>query len=117
MNVNKTDKMKRRFDRLRLYKLIKIIVIVITIPSLIVGSYLFWDIVFEGARQRIYGSCDQYINDPLWFTSCRELVSKEYFEEIGLMKKSIVIGVTLPTIFFGGSFLYKHLFPKIEDDK
>ena len=113
---------RRKFSGVRLYKLIKRLVILVSAILLLIGSYLLVTFYDRGS---------QFLVEP--FERCNELwppgkgkyildlntdCYMRALEEIGnWVKYGYVftgIGIGLLVIFYGGTWFYKYLFPVID---
>ncbi len=98
---------KRKFDSHRLYKLSKWIIIVISVLSLFLGLYL-------------YNQIQTNVTLHIWEDVCRGNADfrcmgygfAQINQETNVMWWSLIIGIGLPIIFFGGIKLFKYLFPE-----
>lgn len=110
---------QRRFDSKKLYKLSKIIVITITIISIFLTVKLYDQV---GNNKTLYywqdyceerkGSYSKLFN----YTDCMGLGFEQISKQQDLMYKTFLVAVVLPILFFGGTWLYKYLFPLKEKE-
>jgi hypothetical protein len=124
---------KRKLSVNNLYKLIKIIVLVISIPSflLVSASYLMGDVF--GLDSESFVRQTQYCEDSFkedsislkeiygkdsgtkaleGYQICRELIWEGQAKRDKERQTGMILGLGLPAIFFGGTLLIKHLFPR-----
>ena len=107
----------RKFDSNRTYNLVKWIVIIITVLCWLNFGQLYLNQKNTLAQNRQdYDKCKLENPDPndmfcwrIWFAS-----DKAHFNAYN---NSSTIGLVLPIVFFGGSFLFKYLFPVKEKTK
>ncbi len=100
---------ERKFRADKLYKLVRYLVIIITTISLLlaIGSF---------SRLTNLDCSKQYPpigNDYIHFDACLD-------EQTGYrdaLFNNIKIAILLPILFFGGTWLYKYLFPPINKSK
>lgn len=102
--------MKRSFSSSRLYKLLKVTVIVVSILSVLLVAISYEQLFSESRRNRWSEMCNAY-TDVYTRGDCWRLEAKESEGLRNTLSKSLKIMVLLPLFFFGGIALYKYLFP------
>ena len=98
----------RKLNTARLYKLIKTLVLIISVISLILGAYWLY-LVKSGA---IIHPWEKMCASGDWGTDCMSIGYDHEMEVANSAFRALGIGVGLPIIFFGVSFLFRYLFPK-----
>lgn len=96
----------RQFRGDRLYKLTKIVVILLTVYFAFnaISAYSRLD------RVRQYRSeCDNWKSD---YTQCLRLMHGTVSNVEGIVRTNTYLAVGLPIVFFGGTILYQYLLPK-----
>jgi len=106
---------QRKFDKSRAYKLVKILVIGITTITGLYGFYVLYLLQSDSILKSWEETCKNYPDTTNF--SCMGVGLDQINEMQNLMDKSLVIAFFLPIIFFGGSALYRYLFPKSEKNK
>lgn len=105
--------MKRKLNISRLYRLTKWIVIIVSIISLTYGLLLSYELGSERLLHTWEEICtNSKIQDPYCLSFGLQEINKIQYR----MTSGLIIGILLPVIFFGGTILYKYLFPKINND-
>lgn len=105
---------KRKFNKKRLYKLAKLLVIITSVLSGALAVITLY-MVFSGAAYKNWSyGCKDYPDGSRLRHECVWLAVREEGKLYKQGEKSIIIAVVLPVVFFGGGFLYKYLFPKTE---
>ncbi len=96
---------KGKFSGKNLYKLTKILVIFISLLSLL--------LLLQSVQwiNHAYDGCSQYSSGSSLWESCNYSAAKVQQNSIDLIGTSIK-GIVLLPLFFGGTWLYKYLFPK-----
>lgn len=106
---------ERNFNSQRLYKLIKWFVIIVSFPLILLGLLNFIDL---NGNHTI-----QFLNQWEKEQKCKEEITSGGYNFCmkgayiiisdweNNTKKELTIGFTLPILFFGGTALYKYLFP------
>lgn len=120
----------RKFSPKKLYKLIKILVILITVVSLYL-AYDYPKLANQASKEstKAYKIClDQYQSDLKnipnlaqgFEDNCIKLASDSWTQISKDDSKNgvtaLFIGILLPILFFGGTWLYKYLFPVKQSD-
>ncbi len=106
--------MVRKINTDRVYKLVRNIVVTISILALIIGSY--YALNFNNFSAKYLAEHDKCF-DNYWETIKRvpEFCSF-YMNELSRIYHtiwiSILVGIGLPSIFFGGNYLVNYLAPK-----
>jgi len=102
--------MKRQFRGNRLYKLVKIIVLIITIFCLTLGIY-----AFSGRSKIMMMYLDRHY-DCIHNGGFSADICMDYLKQMGnydsWMWGYLAIGALSPIVFFGGGILINYLFPK-----
>lgn len=107
---------KQRLDKKRLYRLANILIILLTIYFL-----------FKYRLDSVATNVGMDWNNPA-FINCETLYPRESQSRVNCMTKAIhdfnnktskdlLIILLLPTSFFGGTWLYRYLFPTIVKEK
>ena len=99
---------KRKFSPIRLYKLIKWIVIIVSTISLILAVVSYMDVENNRTLHKWERVCQKESED----SDCMLIGLSEVNDIREAMYKEFMIGIFLPTLFFGGGGLYRWLFPK-----
>ncbi len=109
------EESKRKFSGKNLYKLTKILVIFISLLSLIMllTSIQSLNHADDNCRQYSSKAIDSSLRS-LW-ESCDYSAGKVQQNSIYLIDESIK-GIILLPLFFGGTWLYKYLFPKKKNE-
>jgi len=105
--------MKRKIDSNRVYKLVRFIVILISVLSIIYS--LFFAFTLNKREKMAIDSKEEclivyYDNDNK--QSFCSFYWKNFMEENEVMDKSFWIGIGLPIVFFGGKALINYVAPK-----
>lgn len=103
---------KRKFSARRLYKLVRLLVIVIAIFSGIV-AYINFRAVEYHAKE--YDEAEK-AKEPIRSDLKKQALLGEELANNNFSKYS-VIAIGLPIIFFGGTGLYRYLFPIQKESK
>lgn len=105
---------KRKFNSSRFYKLLKTIVIVVTVLSLLNAFQLY--INTNSSIQRLKTNRDECLASSkgldTGFSVCSQVYLTELTDYANLQEYSLLLGIFLPIGFFGLTTLYKYLFPK-----
>lgn len=105
---------KRRFDTKRLYGLIRLIVIIVTVISglIAVPNYINLEITNETLKGW-QETCDTDFNMGYesWLT-CVKAQNSQLDAMQNAMERTALLTIVLPTLFFGGTWLFNYLFPK-----
>ena len=110
---------KRKFNHKRLYKLGKIVTILLFIFCLFnffnsLSKYLKTKKDFFNADLQ-HEMCSKfaggYQRSPEEYSKCTDIYLKDYVISYNKFKKSSIITILIPILFFGGTALYKYLFP------
>ncbi len=109
---------KRKFSGDRLYNLLKNLVIVITLLALFFAAVNYNQInsnEYKRESDKCYQEHPNHMSDQiegaLW-SSCLSVASEVLkLQNDNLTRYSLIV-IILPLIFFGGTWLYKYLFPK-----
>ncbi len=101
---------KRRLDNKRLYRLAKIIVLIITSISAILAIY--WLYLLES--NTLLHSWESFCTKSPTYLDCMSLGMRQINNVQNMFDKASIVAIGLPIIFFGGTALFKYLFPKIE---
>lgn len=102
--------MSRKFHSDRLYKVLKIAILIVSIPLLLYAIY--WSLKYEGYAHQMYleyGKCADMLPAEecakIWFDdTLSPLQTTLWF--------SWVLGLGLPILFFGGKKLLDYVYPK-----
>ena len=109
---------ERRFSGERLYKLAKRAVVIISLLAGIWSIYALYTIQTGSIWKQWKSYCSEdYQPKSRDYNDCMTTAS---FLEENLNKnleKTLPVALLLPTIFFGGTWLYKYLFPKMDSSK
>jgi len=122
---------KRKLDTKKFYKLIKILVISVSIITGLVAVYGWHEAYTASILENGFAMCDHiyptYFNMPASEQSihdannrCMIDVLTQDKEADAFTYEATTITILLPVFFFGGSWLYKYLFPvknKKENEK
>lgn len=109
----------RKFSPPRLYKITKVFVIIVTVIAALIAA---WEISidlnqsFENSKFSFEIQC-QNTGDPHIkeiYSGCIQQMDNIWQGAIDLKNHSILVAIFLPIFFFGGTRLYKYLFPKNE---
>ena len=94
---------KRKFSTGRLYKVVKTLVIVVSILAAFISIVSFYRL-----------GTSYYMDESGLFKNRLTLQDERCFEFALFVCGAVAVG--LPTIFFGGVWLYRYLFPEIKED-
>lgn len=100
---------KRKFSGQRLYKLLKTVILIITIPCFFYGIYGLKN--WTKIEKQYLDTCKEYIKDYPNNTSCTFFYDKIDEVHRGYIR-SLKVGILVPIIFFSSTWLYKYLFPE-----
>jgi hypothetical protein len=108
---------KRKFQPSRLYKLIKRTVIVVTILSAITAIYMAYNVYADKQDEIKYGfeairQCGSEYTSSGDINNCFNSIMQPYNSNESIANDSLLITIFLPLIFFGGTGIYRYLFPK-----
>ena len=96
----------RKFRGDRLYKIARIVVIVLTI-------YFAFNAISAYSRLgRVREYPSECSNSKLEYTECLRLMYGTVNNVEEIVRTNAYIAVLLPTVFFGGMILYQYMFPK-----
>lgn len=112
--------MQRKLDTHRLYRLTKIVVIIVTILSIAIAlltnyqrfSYQFG---YDEAKYSFQAAidCSKNYSKDADVNRCLDEETKPWRDTENLANNSALIAIFLPLIFFGGGWIYKYLFPTV----
>lgn len=103
---------KRKFSHERLYKLTKKVVIIVSILTLAYGIYMYF-FGIDNILNNWKAYCGDLYKEPSWeYHDCMEVGLGEVSKIYNYIEKAFTIGILLPSIFFGGTWLYRYLFPQ-----
>ena len=109
----------RRFSGERLYKLLRVIVIILTIMAILLASYLH-NLYYGSDHFYANGTAQCYKLWPDWntndiagkaFANCFSTVQSLQIGGQYAFDYTVCVAILLPLLFFGGTWLYKYLFP------
>ena len=105
--------MKRKFSSKRLYKLLKTIIIIVSVLSLIIGTFNLWTFGKNGPGylERGLAQCQESFNTDSHL-SCSVYVWEFYNNWKRKGNIFTGLGIILPIVFYGGTRLFKYLFPE-----
>jgi hypothetical protein len=112
--------MSRKFNTARAYKLAKKVVIGVTVITGLLGLYSLYMLESNSILHQWENYCSKHPDTKELLAvgySCMSTAFQVIDENTNLMYKSLGIAIFLPTIFFGGTALYKYLFPPEETEK
>ncbi len=108
---------KRRFSGKRLYKLLKVIVIAITLLITIVLALSAKNVLEGKIFEHWNDTCEElYLVESGKYSregygDCLSLAVEGQTKSETLFFRLVGVAIGLPTIFFGGTWLYKYLVP------
>jgi len=106
---------KRKFSGKRLYRLSKRIVIIASVLSGILAAGSYYSIQSNNLLYEYQEICSEYPKGSANHLDCM-IVGFEAISDIqNIFYRAYIIAVILPTIFFGGTWLYRYLFPVQEE--
>ncbi len=111
IRISSMEEEKRKFNGKRLYKLTKWILIIVSVIALIL-AFLSKSALQENNSTSWFDYCKKTYNDSQSLVNCQFTEIKREQDINETMNKEFEIGILLPLIFFGGTELYKYLFPK-----
>ena len=102
--------MSREFSPTRLYKLVKIFVIIITVLSIVLAIFYKLETIY-GYEQYSKEVCPN-IENAEGYVLCMDFARDQWLENHSKYKFWRFIAIGLPVVFFGTSAIYKYIFPK-----
>lgn len=106
---------KRKLSHLRLYKILKIIVLVYSVPVSLYGIYGIFN--YSNFSEKMLNGFHQCSESLLGGQNSMDICGS-FIDGISqyenAIKFSLITGFGLLVVFFGGIKLYKYLFPKSE---
>ena len=110
--------MARKLDTARTYKVLKFIVLTVSILSLLVAiwSTIRFDSAYEVTRDILDSCLDFEYKTGTSYTNCEADYSNDLQWLRNMQIYPFIISVVLPVLFFGGNALLNYIAPKEETD-
>lgn len=111
--MSETQATKRRFSGERLYRLLKWIVIGITVVAWVLAIYSYSEVMTGKALRDWEKTCGKYggTYGETYYDYCMGAGFQQISDLTNAMYKEFAIGIFLPLVFFGGVGLYRYIFP------
>lgn len=109
---------KRKFSAKRFYKLGKIIIIAVSIISGIYSIFQFSITEFSNFIERYEVACREYPESSQIYSYTDCMLSAFQHQRALETSALIALGIAIifPLLFFGGTWLYRYLYPKLNKD-